>query len=189
MKSIKVRKPFSLSQYLVVSSRRRPLAGLPKSGTASRFGMALDSVLMPFFPKWAANRLQARLNYQAAQIRYEATQSLASWAGADVSSDRIWKNELISPDSALDNDLEQLQMNCAELARDNCIAHSAIEGRVTHEIGIGLTPQAMVIPRASMGPRSIDRGSAASVSYVAVRAVEAFCENLGRVSKGKHRQH
>lgn len=65
-------------------------------------------------------------------------------ASNDPHREDRWGDTLLSPDAGADEDLESTQIRMRELYRTNTIAHSAIEGRVSHEVGEGIVPQSQV---------------------------------------------
>ncbi|MEO1528078.1 MAG: phage portal protein, partial [Planctomycetota bacterium] len=66
-----------------------------------------------------------------------------------------------SPDDAIEHDLPELRQRCVELYRGNTVAHAAVEGRVTHEVGTGIKYHPCVRENALQG---IDKDRAAAIN-------------------------
>lgn len=104
----------------------------------------VDSAIYQVAPTWGAQRMAIRQKWRIAKKR-EAVLN-AAWQGADsgrLYGDR-WNTSLLSPDSELEQDLDGLRRHCEDLYRNNTIAHGAVEGRVSNEVGTGILPQGRV---------------------------------------------
>ena len=131
-----------------------------KRTRVQRIGSWLDGAISAVAPTWAARRTNARLRThmesrirEAFNVRVERLKR--SWDGAESTTQRgdRWLTSGFSPDEGLEQDLPELQKRCADLYRNSGIAHSAIEGRVANEVGIGITPQARIMDD-SLGDRA-----------------------------------
>ena len=109
-------------------------------------GWRIDSLLSVVAPVMAAKRMHQRRINHLSQMRFESL--AAGFSGADKKPYREdrWLDDRRDVDSMMDVDISDLQIRSAELYRDNPIAHSAIEGRVANEIGVGIQYQPRIRP-------------------------------------------
>ena len=115
-----------------------------KRTISSQIGWAVDRALYPFAPLSATRRMTARLKYEIVEGRMQnlAGRSFSAARDEEHRKDR-WLISRLSPDSALEEDLRELQDRCAEMARNSIVASSAVESRVSNEVGVGLSPHPM----------------------------------------------
>ena len=103
----------------------------------------LDKAILWVAPQRAFKRIAARVAIKRLSHVFD---------GAKV--DRIhgnnWLTSRLSPDSMADADLETLRLRCEDLYRNDMVAHSAVESRVTNEVGSGIKPQARVRAEGSV---------------------------------------
>jgi len=108
----------------------------------------LDSAIYAIAPvagaqRRAARRVDAMRSKRATALGAQLDKLAGGW---DTETDKRvrghrWSTTSgYSTDALLELDLETLQQHASELYRTNDIAHSAIEGRVANEIGIGIQP-------------------------------------------------
>lgn len=148
--------------------KARPKAVQRKRSILRRTADAIDTAIFLLAPMWGAKRRVTRQLHDLAQSRIRhAEEKLGS--GWDSETDnrvrnRRWLASELSPDHFAENNLRDLQNRSVELYRRNPIAHSAIEGRVTNEVGVGITP----IPRvqASDNPAENQRVNTAIKSVI-----------------------
>jgi len=126
--------------------RRRTRKGMRRIGSAiagawDRWPDVVDRAIYTFAPGLGAKRMAIRSRWRLAKQREQILN--AAWKGAE--SDRLygdrWLSSQLSPDSELEQDMEDLRENCETLYRNNTIAHGAVEGRISNEIGTGILPQ------------------------------------------------
>lgn len=129
--------------------RRPPIAGKSRRPSLlRRTANAIDEGIFFLAPTWGARRQATRRVRDLALAKVDrAIEKLGR--GWDSESDervrgRRWLSSRLSPDSLLEENLTDLQERASELYLKNGIAHSAIETRVTNEVGIGITPQPRV---------------------------------------------
>lgn len=126
----------------------------------------MDGAIEVLAPKWALSRRAARdesrLRAMKMEVLEKRVERLKHWnsAGNNRLRDHRWLGSELSVDSGLDEDLEELQLRCSEAYRDNTVAHSAIEGRVTHEVGSGISGQGRV-RETLIGPVKVTKEQAA----------------------------
>lgn len=124
-------------------------------------GSAIDTMIGVVAPQWAARRsaarMQSRLQQRQAEIIEGRLERLSHWGGAETNRVRgdLWLASDLSTDAALEEELPKLQRRCEGLYRSNGIAHSAIEGRVANEVGIGLNPQSMIDPADGLSEEDV----------------------------------
>lgn len=116
-----------------------PPAGKPR--LAERLGNAIDRALYAVAPSVALTRMSARLKYQAVSeyVQRRGTLKLGHPAMRPTSSrDSRWFGSRQMPDEQLQLDRENIQRRAVEMVQSNPHAAGAIEGRVSHEVGVGL---------------------------------------------------
>lgn len=122
----------------------------------NRLGESIDNVLGIVAPVAAQRRREARLQQEALQLRAEFVRNHTERLGRFTNTNRGDRlrdglTSSVSPDTVLDEELADLQMECADLYRKNNIAHSAIEGRVAHEVGTGIKCRPEIIEYKDRG--------------------------------------
>lgn len=145
---------------------------------------ALDLAIYQLWPRWGARRMATRHTYRMAAARrrfLEDRFSMRAFKGAE--SDRVdsnrWLTSRLSIDAALDWDLEEMRKRSEELYRSDTIGHSAIEGRVSNEIGTGLIPQSAVVAQPDQWDEERAKLIAARLEDVARRWSEAGVDRTG----------
>ena len=129
-----------------VITKKMPIE-LYRPGMVGRLSRALDNAIFELSPRWGMNRLSSRYKRSLVDHQMRLVEQLGySWPGAKPSDirDGRYLGSRMSPDEAIEHDLPELRRRCVELYRGNTIAHAAVEGRVSHEVGIGLTRQPRV---------------------------------------------
>ena len=121
-----------------------------------RVGNAIDEAIYTIAPVWGTRRLSAR---KMRRLMDSSIQQLnRSWDSAK--NDRLrgskWLASGLSADAGLDEDLSDMQDNCAQLYRNSEIAHSAVEARVSNEVGTGITLNS----RVKLGDSDADKATA-----------------------------
>jgi len=109
---------------------------------SQRIGESIDTFACDVMPAWGARRIAARQRRELVAHQVKLFERLGtSWPGAAASESRDGRylGTRSSPDDAIEYDLPKLRNRCVELYRGNTIAHSAIEGRVSNEVGIGIS--------------------------------------------------
>ena len=117
-------------------------------------GKTIDSMIFSVAPGWGGRRLLARRSWEfrSKWLEKRDKQLSAHFDGADdnrIRADR-WRNSGLSPDSALEQDLESLRNRSRELYRDDPYAHSFVESRTSNIIGRGIRGQSAVRPEPGM---------------------------------------
>lgn len=167
--------------------RERPAASSKSSGRPflSRLGWGLDRFLSPFAPVWASKRMQTRFLSERALQLANLLQEHRGFSGASDPEYRTerWNKLERDTDGHLEEDLETLQTRCEELARDNIIVRSAIEGRKANEVGTGIHCQPMVKAFQGMGI-SIDENRAEQIND----GLKDFCERWSQHGVDRSRQ-
>jgi len=139
-------------KYSGVQERQSSAAGpkldrVKEAGWAVKIGSAVDSVALAIAPGWGNRRVQARYKRQLLEQQLGLYEKLGySWPGAapNDTRDGRYLGTRLSTDEAVEHDLPNLRQRCVELYRGNTIAHAAVEGRVSYEIGTGMTRQPRV---------------------------------------------
>lgn len=129
---------------------------MPPSKTAQRrtlmqrLGSAVDSMVYAFAPVAGARRQLTRALWDQTGERV-LQQAGRAYEGADSNDHRIdsWLGSRLSPDTALETDLEELRHRSREIVRNDAVG-GAVDQRVTHDVGTGFTPQAHVMERAGV---------------------------------------
>jgi len=126
--------------------RRRARKGIRRIGSAiagawDRWPDVVDRAIYTVAPGLGARRMAIRNRWRLAKQREQILN--AAWKGAE--NDRLygdrWLRSQLSPDSELEQDMADLRENCETLYRNNTIAHGAVEGRISNEVGTGILPQ------------------------------------------------
>ncbi len=118
-----------------------PEFDVPKAG---RLGKAVDWMVYQLSPTRGQKRyMQRRMLPQIAKMATDRLSSFGGgWEGANKSDPyRKFSTTTLSPDSESEEQLEELQLRCVALYKSDPIAHGAVEGRVTNEVGVGMRPQ------------------------------------------------
>jgi capsid protein len=146
-----------------------------------RWPDAVDEVIFAVAPGIGARRKATRRAWQRAKRR--ETVLNAAWKGAD--SGRLdahrWMISRLSPDSEAEQDLDTLRERSQSAYRTNEIAHGAVEGRVIHEVGTGITPQARVHAETEIDAVTAKRINA-TLEDLERRWSEAGCDRTGQHS-------
>jgi lambda family phage portal protein len=147
----------------------------------TRWPEAVDELIYTVAPATGARRKATRRAWQRAKRREDVFN--AAWKGADngpLDAHR-WMISRLSPDSEAEQDLETLRERSQAAYRTNEIAHGAVEGRVIHEVGTGITPQARVHAEGDL-----DAETAKAVNErledITRRWSEAGCDRTGQHS-------
>jgi lambda family phage portal protein len=123
-------------------ARRQPTND--KRSRAERFGDALDNALSVVAPGWAAKRKNHR---RADRIRARAAQVLnrhfEGSGGDDLRADK-WLKSRLTPDDALEWELDDLRRRSDELYRNFGPCNGAIESRVDNVVGQGIRIKARI---------------------------------------------
>ena len=133
---------------------------------SQRVGRWIDSVASDLAPSWGAKRVAARHRQRMSEKQVELWDRLGySWPGAAHSDSRSGRylGTRMHPDEAIEHDLPNLRANCVELYRGNTVAHAAVEGRVSHEVGTGITRQPRVRRDTGDNPK-IDKELAEAIN-------------------------
>jgi lambda family phage portal protein len=113
-----------------------------------RIADATDTAIFMLAPLWGAQRRATRQLHDLAEKRFEHARQKLGQGWDSATDDRVrnkrWLASELSPDAFAEMNLEDLHKRSVELYRRNPIAHGAIEGRVTNEVGVGITPQARI---------------------------------------------
>ena len=109
----------------------------------------LDRVLFNLLPKFAADRINSRVQHVILMARSErAAEMFTAFESAD--NDRIrgenWLTSRLSSNDQLQSELETLVDRSLDLYRNDVFAASAINGRVDNVVGTGIKPQSRVQP-------------------------------------------
>lgn len=127
---------------LMWNRKRKLVANLKRKRLSQRIGETIDTWTCDIAPSWGAKRTAARQRRELIQRQVQLFEKLgSSWPGAAASESRDGRylGTKSSPDDAIEYDLPKLRNRCVELYRGNTVAHSAVEGRVSNEVGIGIT--------------------------------------------------
>lgn len=116
-----------------------------KASWTNRIGNAIDTVIETVAPGVAMQREQIRFQKQLQERMFDHMERY--FDGADNSSrlraDR-WLASKLSPDSALEQDLDELREHAKELYRSFGYITGAIDHRTDNVVGTGLTPKAWI---------------------------------------------
>jgi lambda family phage portal protein len=153
--------------------KRKPKGSTPdRKSFLSRLADTVDNAIGFFSPKWSLHRKASRQLHGIVSQRLDALNSSFRKTGGSsydgAANDRVrgerWLASEVSPDAGLEEDIEDLQVRCDDLYRNNTIYHAAIESRVSHEVGVGITPQARV-------------RAAGNISDVQAKAINEYIES------------
>lgn len=122
-----------------------------KKRLLTRLGETLDQVLLSVAPGYGARRISTRRRFEVAQQQYEALRGRARgepvsyWEGAETDDYRskLWNKQILSPDSGLELDLNELRFRSRILYRDDSLG-GAVDQKVNLVVGTGFTPQAKI---------------------------------------------
>ena len=120
-----------------VRERKRPEK--PKPSRLDRFGESLDNLIFAIAPTIGERRKVSRLRRRLVDAQARRIDSLGyPTQHPNVSRDSRYLNNRDSIDSQLEMSLTDMQFRSREMYQANPHAHGAIEGRVAHEVGVGL---------------------------------------------------
>jgi len=120
-----------------------PETGIPEN---NRLGRMIDGLAYAISPRWGARRSMQR-NAVSRMDRFmkERALSRGGWPSSnDPQRSKSWLTSRLSPDAEADDQLEDMRDQSLSLYKTDPIAHGAIEGRCTNEVGTGLRPQGRV---------------------------------------------
>jgi lambda family phage portal protein len=105
-----------------------------------RVGGFIDRCALAVSPSWGAERIAARSGFREMERR-----NLSTFEGAkqDYIRGSNWLGSRLSPDSALEEDLDSLRNRSRELYRNDCYG-GAVDNVVNHVVGTGFTPQCRI---------------------------------------------
>lgn len=141
---VKPKRISRLRRIFGSKAKKKSKSREPRDVTRS-LGWQFDRMLSVAFPIAAAKRMQSRYQQHMALQRIDMLEQ-RGFDGArndEYRKDR-WTSLRNDIDGYLDDDITDLQNRCEELVRNNNVAKSAVEGRVTNEIGVGILCQPMV---------------------------------------------
>lgn len=148
---------------LMWAKKRRPKRPpTEKKRWSQRLGETIDTLAGDIAPGWGAKRQSCRYRRKMVEKQVALFEKMGShWPGVTESSlrDNRYINSHVSPDGAIEDDIEDLRERCVELYRGNTVAHSAVEGRVANEVGTGITCQ----PRVRVS-ETLDKERAAEIN-------------------------
>lgn len=105
----------------------------------------VDTAIYQFAPGWGAQRMAARKTWEAATLAHARVSAIYEGADRDRFRGDKWMTSRLSPDSALELDLEELRHRSRVIYRDDALG-GAIDSRVNNVVGTGFTLQAKVKP-------------------------------------------
>lgn len=105
-----------------------------------RVGGFFDRCALAVSPSWGAERISTRLG-----VREFERRNLSTYEGAkqDYVRGSNWLGSRLSPDSALEEDLDSLRSRSRELYRNDCYG-GAVDNVVNHVVATGFTPQCRI---------------------------------------------
>lgn len=127
--------------------KKPPTSNHPRKRLTQRIGEAVDTFASDLAPSWGARRSAARHRRELVDKQIKLFDRFGvNWPGAASSDSRDGRylGTKMSPDEAIEQDLPKLRERCVEQYRGNTVAHSAIEGRVSNEVGTGIKRQPRV---------------------------------------------
>lgn len=109
-------------------------------------GNWLDRAILAAFPQWGARRVQMRVLQQVADKQY--ARMLSGWDGAtdDRKHGDKWLASRLSPDSSLEDGLDDLRKRSNQLYREYSFCRGAIDTRVDNVVGKGFRYQSQIRP-------------------------------------------
>ena len=127
-----------MKRNFITRQLSKAVKGIPSAGNV------IDATISAISPKWGIKRREARV---MSEIIDRQTRKLMNYFdGTD--NDRLrgdtWMRSRLSPDSALEMDLEQLRNSADELYRTFSYLHGAVEHRAVNIVGKGMQPQCRV---------------------------------------------
>jgi len=118
----------------------------------NRIGDAFDQMVMMYDPIGGAERIAHRRMFDAAQEKYQRLRDAprgpsAYWESAETDDHRskLWNKQILSPDSGLELDLNELRLRSRILYRDDSLG-GAVDQRCNLVVGTGFTVQATIKP-------------------------------------------
>jgi lambda family phage portal protein len=112
---------------------------------ADKFGAFIDRAVYAVSPERGIRRMAMRKSYERHAIRNASTDGGES----TTTRDSKWLGSRLSPDAAIEQDIEQLRSRARELYRTDSIG-GAIDSRVNLVVSYGFTPQARIEERAGL---------------------------------------
>jgi len=109
----------------------------------------IDRAIYTVAPAIGSRRMAIRQHWRIAKKREAVLNAAWSSAESDRTNANKWMGSRLSPDSALESDLDSQRQRCEESYRNNTIAHGAVEGRVANEVGTGILPQGRISAEAT----------------------------------------
>ena len=133
-----------------VTNRKRPHIAEQqrKPSRLERFGKALDEVFMAVSPVRGEQRLAARTRRRLIKKQNAESKLGHPTMHPSVARDHRFVGSRQDTDDQLDQSLEGMQYRSREMVVTNPHASGAIEGRIAHEIGVGLAcrPEIVEVP-------------------------------------------
>lgn len=120
-----------------------------KQTFADKVGAFVDQVVYAFRPIAGAKRIQFRKRFREVSMRAH------EGATSDETRGSSWIGSRLSPDSALEEDLQDLRVRSIELYRNDS-AGGAVDTRVNLVVSYGFTPQASILPRDGVSQEQAD---------------------------------
>lgn len=99
----------------------------------------LDRAILSIFPDWGARRIASRRRLEAAETAFARIEAAER---TDTRADK-WLISRLSPDSQAELDLQTARDRARDIYQNDALG-GAIDSKVNHTIGTGLTPQARV---------------------------------------------
>lgn len=109
-----------------------------------RFGTAVDNAIFAVAPSWGEKRLAARMKRDLIDRNRERLGHPTMHQSEH--RDHRFISTRQSTDEQLNEDLQSMQHRSREMVTTNPHAAGAIEGRVSHEIGVGLACRPEILP-------------------------------------------
>ena len=137
------------------------------------FGSALDEIVYTVSPRAGTRR-------KAYRKKWEMASRLAAkyWESSD--SDRFrgenWLTSKLSPDSAMEDELEEQAARAKDMYRNDGYAASFVDGRVNNIVGRGIRPQARVALRKGV----IDEAGAETINNQLDAVHRRYVKNVTR---------
>lgn len=158
-------------------------AGQAITSAVTRWPELVDQAIYTVAPSVGARRMATRQQWRMARRREEILNVSLGGTERDRLYGSKWMQSRLSPDAALEQDLETQRERCEELYTTDTIAHGAVEGRVAHEVGTGILPQSRITAHEDTG---INEDTAKAINErledVARRWSEVGCDRTGQHS-------